>query len=337
MSNTILVSRFSALGDVAISVHVLTAFLEQNPDTEIILLTKPPFKQLFKNIKKIKTFDVDLKNKHKSIKGLKKLCQEITSEYKIDFYADLHNVLRTKLISFFLPNNIKKTKIDKGRREKKQLTRRKNKKLQQLKHSAERYADVFRKLGFKLDLTIPTKKTIFAPSKNIAHILSLQSPKIGIAPFAKHHSKTYPIDRIEKIIAELNKKHTILLFGGGKTEKEITEKLETKYQNVNSIIGKFSMSDEISLLNNCKAVLTMDSGNMHLASLTNTKIISIWGATHPFLGFSAFNKQNSTFIQKDINCRPCSVFGNKKCYKRTYECMDINENMIIEAILTAIK
>lgn len=337
MQQTILFSRFSALGDVAISVHVLSAFLEQNPETEIILLTKPPFKQLFTNINRIKIFDVDLKKTHKGIKGIKKLCREITSEYKIDFYADLHNVLRTKLISFFLPNNIKKAKIDKGRKEKRQLTRRKNKKIRQLKHSAERYADVFRKLGFKLDLTLPTKKAIFAPSKNIAQVLSLQSPKIGIAPFAKHLSKTYPIDKTEKIIAELSKKHTILLFGGGKAEKEITEKLEAKYQNVNSIISKFSMTDEISLLNNCKVVLTMDSGNMHLASLTNTQIISIWGATHPFLGFSAFNKQNSKFIQKEITCRPCSVFGNKKCYKGTYECMDIDENMIIEAILTAIK
>ncbi|MBN2890501.1 MAG: glycosyltransferase family 9 protein [Bacteroidales bacterium] len=327
---TILVSRFSALGDVAISVHVLNSFLDQNPDVEIILLTKPPFRQLFENIDRVKIFNVDFSEKHKGVFGIKKLCKEIIAENKIDFYADLHSVIRTKLIYFFLPNSIKRAKINKGRNEKKQLTRRKKKQLIQLKHSAERYADVFRELGFKLDLNKSVKKTFFVPSKNIAQILSLPSPKIGIAPFAKHKSKTYPISKTEKIIQNLSKTHTILVFGGGAKEKEIVEKWEKEYKNVISIVGKYSMKDEICLLNNCKTVLTMDSGNMHLASLTSTEIISVWGATHPFLGFSPFNKQDTIYVQKELSCRPCSVFGNKKCYKGTYECLEIDPEIIIE-------
>lgn len=326
----ILVSRFSALGDVAISVHVLNSFLEQNPDIEIILLTKPPFKILFENIDRIKIFDADLKNKHKGFFGIRKLCKEITSSYKIDLYADLHDVIRSKLIHFFLPNSIKKAKIDKGRKEKKQLTKKNNKKLHQLKHSAERYADVFRDLGFDVDLTKPVKKPIYIQSKNIAQILGLPSPKIGIAPFAKHKSKTYPIARMEKVAKELARSHTVLIFGGGNKEKEIAESWAKETENITSIIGKYSMKDEIALMNNCKAMITMDSGNMHLASLTNTKIISIWGATHPFAGFTAFGKNEKIFIQKELSCRPCSVFGNKECYKGTYECLDIDEKEIIK-------
>lgn len=334
---TIVVSRFSALGDVAISVHVISSFLQQNPDCEIILLTKPPFRQLFENIDRVILYDVDLKEKHKGILGIKRLCTEISLQFEIDFYADLHDVLRTNLISFFLQNKIKKTKIDKGRKEKKQLTRKNNKSLKQLKHTAERYADVFRKLGFDIDLNIVTKKNLFAPSKNIAHILSLPSPKIGIAPFAKHKSKAYPVDKMEKVVAELSEKFTILLFGGGEIEKKITERWQNKYTNVYSILGKFSMKDEIALLNNCKVVITMDSGNMHLASLTNTKIVSIWGATHQFAGFSAFNSNQNIIIEKDLSCRPCSVFGNKKCYKETYDCLDIKPSEIIDNIEKEIK
>jgi len=308
---TILVSRFSALGDVAISVHVIASFLEQNPNIEIVLITKNPFKQLFANIDRVKIFDVDFNSIHKGIWGIKKLCKELTSNYKIDFFADLHDVLRTKLIRVFLPNSIKKAKIDKGRDEKAKLTHKKNKELFQLKHSAERYADVFRKLGFNLDLALPSKKIIFAPSKNIAQILSLPSPKIGIAPFAKHKSKAYPIEKMEKVVQALSKENTILLFGGGKNEQLITENWQNKYSNVISIIGKFSMKDEIALMNNCKAVITMDSGNMHLASLTDTKIVSIWGATHQFAGFSPFNKPNTVFIQKDLSCRLCKLLTLK--------------------------
>ncbi len=328
----ILVSRFSALGDVAISVHVIKAFLEQNPDTEIILLTKPPFRQLFTFSDKITCFDVDLKNKHKGILGLKKLCKEITTEHNITHYADLHDVLRTKIIKFFLKNSIKKAKINKGRAEKRQLTKRHNKKLHQLKHSAQRYADVFTELGFKCDLSKHTAKPEYKPTSAINEFINSSSKKIGIAPFAKHKSKTYPIEKTEKIIAELCKKHAVFLFGGGQEEQKITEKWQKKHPNVYSLIGKFSMTDEINIINSCTSIITMDSGNMHLASLTDTKIISFWGATHPYLGFSPFNKPNSIFIQKNISCRPCSVFGNKECYKETWECLDIDEKDFLSVI-----
>ena len=325
----VLVSRFSALGDVAISVHVLSAVLEQNQDIEIILLTKSPFRQLFENIFRLTTFDVDLKVKHKGVFGIRKLVKEITQKHKIDFYADIHNVIRTKLIKLFLPFKIKKAAINKGRAEKKLLTKKSNKKLYQLKHTAERYADVFRELGLNADLTRQVKLPLFAPSKNIAQTLALKSPKIGIAPFAKHKAKMYPIEKMENVVIELSKKQTVLIFGGGQKEKQIAEKWQKSYQNVHSIICKFSMTDEITLLNNCSIVLTMDSGNMHLASLTKTKIISFWGTTHPFMGFTPFNKPDSVFVQKDLSCRPCSVFGNKDCYKGTWECLDIDEKEII--------
>ena len=328
----ILVSRFSALGDVAIAVHVLSAVLSQNQDIEILLLTKKPFQQLFEDIDRVKIIEVDFNKRHKGIFGIKRLVVEISRTHKIDLFADIHNVIRTKLIRFFLSYKIKKAAINKGRAEKHYLTKRKNKKLHQLKHTAERYADVFRKLGINVDLSQNYSLPILTASKNIEPILSLQGTKIGIAPFAKHKSKTYPIDKMENIVANLSKNNTILIFGGGQKEKDIAKKWATNYSNVHSIIGKFSMKEEIALLNNCSTVITMDSGNMHLASLTKTKIISFWGATHPFLGFTPFKKQESVYIQKELSCRPCSVFGSKKCYKGTWECLYVDENSFIKNI-----
>ncbi len=312
------------------AVHCLTAVVSQNKDVEIILLTKKPFRQLFENIPQVITFDIDLKGKHKGITGLRKAVKEIISAHQIDCYADIHNVLRTKLIKLFLPIKVKKATINKGRKDKKKLTKRKNKKLHQLKHSVERYADVFRKLGLNIDLNKKTVLPNFEPSKDIEHILNISIPKIGIAPFAKHKSKAYPTEKMEEVIKELSKEHFIILFGGGKKEQEITEKWQNSYNNVLSVIGKFSMKEEICIIDNCQAIVTMDSGNMHLASLTKTKIVSIWGATHPYAGFSPFtNSQNVTFIQKELFCRPCSVFGNKECYRKNYECLDIKTDIII--------
>jgi len=328
----ILVSRFSSLGDVAISVHIINTFLEQNKDIEIILLTKPQFKSLFSTIDRVICFDVDFQNKHKGFFGIRKLCEEIIKKFNIEYFADLHNVIRTNLIKFFLPLSIKKAKIDKGKLQKRRITRKKNKKLHQLKHTAERYVEVFNKLGFRINLNTATSNPVYAPSKNIAELLRITDTKIGIAPIAKHKSKTYPIEKTEEIVKELSKNNVLLIFGGGIKDKEIAEKWEKENKNVISVVGKYSMTDEIALLNNCKAVITMDSGNMHLASLTKTKIISIWGATHPFLGFYPFNKPDTIYIQKNITCRPCSVFGNKKCYKGTYECLDIDFLTIINSL-----
>ena len=330
----ILVTRFSALGDVTIAVHVLKAVLEQNKNIEIVLLTNPFFCQLFNNIERLNCFNVDLKNRHNGIKGIKLLAIEITSEHKIDDFIDIHNVLRTKLLRLFLPLKIKKFAINKGRIEKKKATKKKNKKLTKLIHSAERYAKTFRKAGINIDLNKYTPNFKHVESESLTKFLEkFPQEKIAIAPFAAHETKTYPLEKMKKVVAEIQKNVTIFILGGGKIEKVIASEWESLFPNVHSVIGKFSLTDEIALINSCSKTIAMDSGNMHLASLTKTKIISIWGATHPYIGFSPYKKNNTIFIQKKISCRPCSVFGNKKCFRDKMHCLEIQPEEIIFSIM----
>ena len=65
----------------------------------------------------------------------------------------------------------------------------------------------------------------------------------------------------------------------------------------------------------------MDSANMHLASLVNIPVISIWGATHPYAGFMGWNQNPNNAVQIDLNCRPCSIYGNKPCLRNDYACI----------------
>jgi len=326
----ILVCRFSALGDVILSLHVLNNFVIQNKNVKIFFLTKSPFRQLLKFFENIEVIDIDLKEKHKGFFGLKRFCKDFVKQNKIDYYVDLHNVIRSRLISFFLPSYIKKAKIDKGRNEKKKLIKRYNKKFVQLKHTTQRYIDVFNKLGFEIELNKSLNFEFSEKSKSVLEIIKIDLPKIAIAPFAAHYSKIYPLDYSEKLIELLTQNHLILLFGGGQKEKEITEKWERKYKNVISCIGKFNMIEELSLIDNCISIFSMDSGNMHLASLTSTKIVSFWGATHPFAGFTPFNKKDTIYVQRELNCRPCTVFGKTKCYKNNYECLNIKPKIILK-------
>lgn len=332
----ILAIRFSAMGDVAITVPAIASMLKQHPNVKLYMLSNAAFAPFFEQLEGVTFIGVNLKN-YKGIKGLYKLYKELRV-HNFDLIADLHNVIRSKIIrTFFRFSGKKVVSIDKGRKGKKALTRKKNKKLVQLETSAERYADVFRKAGFpiKLDFTSIYADNTTTLSTNVQQLIeNVDAPKIGIAPFAKHTGKIYPVAQMEEVIKQLNEKgYKIYLFGGGGEEKQILETWEKQYPNCTSMVGKLKLAEELQLISRLNVMLSMDSGNMHLASLVNTPVVSVWGATHPFAGFYGWGQQPADIVQIDLFCRPCSVYGNKPCYRNNYECLTrISPEMIIEKL-----
>src|SRR5690606_9712059 len=150
----ILVIRLSAMGDVAMTVPVIRALTAQH-QVRVTVVSRPFFEPFFKDIQNVEFFGVDLQNKHKGFSGLYRLFKDLKAK-NIDYVADLHNVLRSKVVgSFFKLSGKKVVTLDKGRQEKKALTRPENKVLQPLKSMHERYANVFGELGFKVDLSNP--------------------------------------------------------------------------------------------------------------------------------------------------------------------------------------
>ena len=302
----ILAYRFSAFGDVAMIVPVLKEFLAQNPDTEIVFVSRKNFADLFDGVERLTFRGVNLDD-YKGFFGLRKLALELKKEFQPDFVADLHNVLRTKILSFFFK---KTATLDKGRTEKKLLTRKENKVKKPLKPTSERYADVFRKLGFTLKLSHQFPKN------------SQQKSGIGFAPFAQHAGKMLPIEKSLELVKILSKNHPIYLFGGGKKEVEILSKWEQEVENVTSLAGKLSLKEELQKISELELMISMDSANMHLASLVGTRVVSVWGATHYFAGFLGYGQSENDIVEiTDLACRPCSVFGNKPCFRGDYACL----------------
>jgi len=313
----ILAIRFSAMGDVAMTVPVLSVLMHKYPELTVTVLTKNFFIPLFSHLPNVNIYDADLKGVHSGVLGLGTLATELRDE-EIDAVADLHDVLRTNVLkSLFYFYGIKFKQIDKGRAEKKALTRDNNKEFKQLKSTHQRYADVFEELGFPLDLLeykIPPKRKLLS---KVHEIVGKQSRKwLGIAPFAQHDSKCYPVDLMEEVLADLSSRGNIkiILFGGGDTEKEQLENWEQKFENCISVVGKLRFSEELSLISNLNVMLSMDSGNAHLAAIFGIPVISIWGVTHPYTGFRAFNQPMENCILPDLDLYPkipTSVYGNK--------------------------
>ena len=301
---------------------VFREFLEQNPNVEIVMVTRSNFEALFSDLERVIFKGIDLDD-YKGFLGLRKLAKELLDEFRPNYIADLHDVIRTKILDkIYVRKGHRVFKINKGKEEKEELTDVWNLDKIQLKKTVERYADVFREMGFRVELS---------------HQLRPQSNKksgIGFAPFAQHKGKMLPLEKSFELVKILAQKYTIYFFGGGKNETETLENWERQIPNTKSLAGKLNLSEELKKIAQLEVMISMDSANMHLASIVGTRCISIWGSTHPYAGFLGFSQSEDDVVQiNDLTCRPCSVFGDKECYRGDWACLEeISVQQIIDKI-----
>ena len=330
----ILVVRFSALGDVVMTVPVVKAFLSVHPRSEIIMLSDVRMADLFQGIDRLVFVGADLKKKHKGLIGIYQLFQQLNKTYQFDLVADLHGVIRSHLLRLLFRMSKKTTAvIDKGRFEKFALVRKENKIYRPLKHSTERYIAVFKELGFKEF----AKKGLSQESINSVKPGSITTQakiNIGFAPFAKHIPKMYPLDRFIEVMRHFdNEKYALHFFGGGPVEMAFIKEWENTFRHAVAFNHQVGLKDELALMSKMQVMVTMDSANMHLASLVNVPVVSVWGPTHPHAGFYGLGQDPLNAVQVSLVCRPCSVFGNKKCWRGDHACMqEITPKAIIEKI-----
>ena len=106
---------------------------------------------------------------------------------------------------------------------------------------------------------------------------------------------------MQEVINQLAKNTNckILLFGGGKKEIAILNSLVNNNKNVINLAGQLKFQQELQLISNLDVMLSMDSGNAHIAAMLGVKVITLWGATHPFTGFSPFNQPLENALVSD--------------------------------------
>ena len=343
----ILVIRFSALGDVAMAVPVVWALARQYPDIRITVLSRGYARTLFEDLApNVNFMEADLKREYHGVKGLNALYRRLTAK-QFTKVADLHNVLRSEYLRVrFNLGRYRVEHIDKHRKQRRRLVATNNKVREQLPTSFENYADVFARLGYPVDVS--QFKSIFPEEGGNLNLLpAIFGVKnhfeqwIGIAPFAAHEGKVYPPRLMEQVIAQLTKEYPkarIFFFGKGEQEDPYFQEWCAKYpQCIHASQHCENMYQELILMSHLDAMLSMDSANMHLASLTGIPVVSVWGATHFMAGFLGFNQKEENVIQVDLDCRPCSIFGNKPCMRGDYACLNnIPPERIVERIKSLI-
>lgn len=149
----------------------------------------------------------------------------------------------------------------------------------------------------------------------------------------------------------------VYLFGAGEKEMAVFKDWQTQCSSLTTIDeedcfgddapelliasdvlkaeGKKGFKAELELMSTLDCMISMDSGNMHLASIVGTRVVSVWGATHPLAGFLGWQQSPVDCVQKDMPCRPCSIYGNKPCKLGNYPCLnDIKPEEIVRKVLS---
>lgn len=312
----VLIIRLSAMGDAAMTVPVILTLVDQYSGCKVTVLTKPQFAPIFESLGRTSVFPVDVKLRHKGISGLWRLFQELR-RLDITHVADLHNVLRSNVLGlFFKLFGFPLAKIDKGRAEKKALTRKRNKRFKPLKTTIARYFQVFAKLGFVLDTKEIYLLPKVAPNTKMQRFLEPRPLKmVGIAPFAAYPSKMYRLELMEQVILGLlgNVQVNILLFGSPEEQSQLQELASKFDQGVRNVAGHLSFREELGLISNLDVMLAMDSGNGHLAANYGVPVVTLWGVTHPYAGFSPYDQAEGNAVLPErakYPLVPTSIYGN---------------------------
>ena len=338
----VLVIRLSALGDVAMTIPALYPVCKANPGTRFVMLTKKwPASMFHDRPGNLMVIGIDVKTEYKGVVGLMRLAKQLRHDYDIDAVADLHNVLRSRVIGLCMKlHGIPVVRLDKQRARRKALITHKT--AEPVTPTIERYRNVFSQLG----LQAPANFTRLYDGKPLpaSPIVPDKKPGqrwIAVSPFSAHEGKVYPLELMRQVVASLSEheNYQVFLMGGGKEEKIALRKMVGKNKRVISMAEiKHGFIDEFALLGKCDLMLTMDSANMHLASLMGVKALTIWGATAPSCGFLGYGQDAADDLQLDMDCRPCSIYGERSCRYGDYRCLNnIPAEEVVKRVIVTIE
>lgn len=339
-----LILRFSAMGDVVLLLPAIAG--GATSERMLVVVTRQRFTSFFENIEGVETFSADFKGRHKGLPGLLRLFRDLRGRYSIRLVADLHDVLRTKILGvlFFL-SGTRVIRFRKGRSEKKEFIKRRTTVKTAPPHTVERYLRALKRAGIAVKETEPPffrftdmeKRSVeeFMPGGERVRM-------IAVAPFARHNTKTWGVEKMARLIALIDDycDARFFLFGGPE-ERSMLQELAGGRSNAVVVAGTLSARSELALISRMDLMISMDSSNLHLAAMAGIDTVSVWGGTHHGTGFGPWGSSNHIIIgidPKDLECRPCTIFGSGGCRRsdEKFKCLnDIAPEMVFNRMVDA--
>lgn len=319
------------MGDVAMLPHALRALRSVCPEVRITVLTRPLFKPFFEGLG-VEFIEADFGGRHKGLRGLLRLAGE-ARQRGVDAVADEHGVLRSRFVTLLLRlRGMSVATIDKGHIEKWFRLGGTSPVAGPLKHTVVRYCDALRRLGFRFDDPRPAVKP-----ERPNPFGEKQGVWIGFAPFSAQQGKTCPEELAEAVVAGLCARYDrVFIHSGGGAEAAFAQRMEREHPRVTALWGRVRLAGELDLIAHLDCIVTMDSVAMHMAALVATPVVSVWGATHPALGFMGYGCSMTEVVQLDLPCRPCSVYGQRRCKYGDYRCLQIPPQAVLDKVAAVV-
>ena len=311
-----LVIRFNAIGDLVLTTPVVEALAKH--DYEVHYFVKEAFAELMEYNPHV----------HKVWK-LKDTLAEVISDLKkesFDVVIDLHNNLRSRQVKSAL--KVKSYTLKKDILRLFLLTRLHINRVKE-RHIVYRFLDVVKPLGIAVEAP--------APQTYIPDTLSAQLPYtlpahfLGIVVGAAWTTKEIPTEKLVELIARTTYKEVLLIGGPADTEK--ATRIEQQVQRpVHNMVGQLTITESAYVISKAAAIVSGDTGMMHIAASLGTPSLAVFGSTHPVLGYTPFygkHKAQYHLVQNEkLSCRPCTKQGQNKCPKGHFKCMldlDVDE------------
>ena len=338
------------MGDVALLVPVIKSLVAAHQDVEVTVVTRPKYAPFFYDMERVIAFPADVDYTFNGVFGMRDLFRTLIRKAEYEVVIDCHDHIRTLFLrTLFKLFGTDVVVFNKGRQDKHAFTRKENKIAAALPHTVIRYQQAFEKAGFEFPLLpqpyFALNTSLLAAASDWLAQKNLRKKEkwIGIAPFAAHASKIWPLENYSSVIESILKKTPakFFLFGGGAREVKYFESLKQKFpEHCEVVADQLKVRQEIALMQNLDVMLCVDSSNMHMAALSGVPVVSIWGGTHPDVGFGPFGGGSQSVVQisrEELPCRPCSVYGRETCYVGGFPCLTrISAELITEKILQRI-
>lgn len=315
----ILVIRFSSIGDIVLTTPVLRC-LHQLPGVAVHFLTKESFSSIVEanpNVQKV----------HLLRENWSELVNELKAE-QFDVIIDLHKNVRSarvrkalKIPTHTFPKlNIRKWVL---------VNLKWN--LMPDKSIVERYFEAVKPLGVHndgkgLEYFIPEKEKTTHNDIPMSHWAGY----VGFVIGGSYATKKLPVAQWKRMV-ELCPIPVILLGGPEDRDEGDLIAAAAPFKVYNSC-GKFSLNESADLVRYAKAVVSNDTGLMHIAAAFQKPIASLWGNTSPEMGmypYYGFNNLKSNLSdkhfaleRKDLSCHPCSKLGYDRCPKGHFKCLN---------------
>jgi ADP-heptose:LPS heptosyltransferase len=307
-----LVVRFSSIGDIVLTTPVLRHLKEQVEGARVHYLTKRTFAPILESnpyVDRVHVFDGNMGSTLRELK-----------ETGIDYIIDLHNNARSSRVKLGLKRmdfTVRKLNLKKWL-----LVNFRINRLPSV-HMVDRNLDTIRNFIESRD---DGGLDYFIPDEERVDVNSLGKPfnegYFGLSIGARHTTKKLPVESLIELCRKLE--HPVIILGGPddrETGEAIVSALPGKA--IMNACGMYSIHQSASLVEQCRVLITHDTGLMHIGAALGKKIISVWGNTIPEFGMFPYRAVSGStlFEVKDLSCRPCSKIGHNQCPKKHFRCM----------------